>query len=254
MSSRARAGIGAIVLCAAAVFLLSCELSVAPGGFYSISRLLLPAPGVVLGDTMRDSTGKAAPLRILAYNATGDLVAGTTPYFVMLDTFAHLSGGTLVIGDHVGAARIVGGMSRVQTLPETVKVTLKPDTIVAADSVHHLKTFSLLTDTLVTSAELAALVQHRVGTTTSTVDAVIVKYSIVSAPPSKSALPSVALLNGGLGSSVDTTLSGRAGRTVRLYVNRLLTANQDSAVVRATASYRGVSLGTVQFTVVFKSQ
>jgi hypothetical protein len=253
VTSQGWSRIGGFVLCAAAVFMVSCDMSVATG-FYSISRLLLPSPGVVLGDTMRDSTGKAAPLRVVAFSATGSVVSGVTPYFITLDTFAHLSGGATLIGDHVGAARVIGAISNVQTLPETVKVTLSPDTIVAADSVHHVKTYSVLTDTLATSPELAAIVQHRVGATTSTVDAVIVKYSIVSMPPAKGATPTVVLMNGGLTSSVDTTLSGRAGRTLRLFVNRLTSVNPDSAVVRATASYRGVSIGTVQFTVVFKSQ
>jgi len=53
---------------------------------------------------------------------------------------------------------------------------------------------------------------------------------------------------------VDTTLQGRAARTLRLNLNRLTSINLDSAVVLATASYRGASIGTVQFTVIFKSQ
>lgn len=254
MNLRSRQGISALALGAAAVWLLSCDLSVAPGGFSSISKLLLPAPGVVVGDTMRDSTGAVAPLRVIAYSATGSVVTSVTPYFITLDTFAHLAGGTKLVGDRVGLARIIGGVSNVQTLPETVKVTLSPDTIVAADSVRHVKTYSVLTDSLANSAELAALVHHRTGATTSPVDAVIVKYTIVSAPLAKSTTPTVVVMNGSVVSSVDTTVSGRAGRSVRLRINQLTTTNQDSAVVRASASYRGMSIGTVQFTVVFRSQ
>ncbi|MEK7401825.1 MAG: hypothetical protein AABZ80_05625 [Gemmatimonadota bacterium] len=253
MISRRREGVGTLLLGAVLVVLLSCDLSVAPGGFYSISKLLLPSPGVVLGDTMRDSTGKAAPLRLLAFSASGSSVS-VTPYFITLDTFAHLSGGTTLIGDRVGLARVIGGVANVQTLPETVKVTLSPDTMVAADSVRHVKRYSVLTDTLANSAELAALVQHRVGGVTSGVDAVIVKYSIVSAPPSRDTGATVALMNGNAVSKADTTTNGRAARSLRLRINQLTTVNPDSAVIRATASYRGVSIGTVQFTVVFTSQ
>lgn len=255
MRSQRFSRLSALAGAVAAVWLMSCDLSVTPGSFYSISRLLRPLPGVVLGDTMRDSTGTPAPLRVLAFSATGLQVNGITPYFIVLDTgIAHLSGGTLLVGDKEGQVRVVGGVGNVQTLPETVKVTLKPDTIVASDSVHHLKTYSVLTDTIVNSAELGALVQHRVGATTSAVDAVIVKYTIVYAPSPKSATATVVLLNGGLLSSVDTTLSGRAGRTVQLRVNQLTSVNLDSAIVRATASYRGVTLGSVLYTVVFKNQ
>jgi hypothetical protein len=209
---------------------------------------------MVVGDTMRDSTGNAAPLRLIAFNATGDSVGGTTPYYITLDTFAHLSGGNMLIGDRVGIARVIGGIANVQTLPETVKVTLSPDTLVAADSIRHLKTYSVFGDSIVVSAELAALVQHRDGATLSPVDAVIVRYAILSAPPSKDTLPTVIVANGNSRSFVDTTVSGRAARTLRMNINRLASPAEDSAVVRATASYRGVSIGAVTFTVVFKTQ
>jgi hypothetical protein len=255
MKRRGANRVGAAVAAVGLVWLVSCDLSPHPGSFYSISRLLLPSPGVVLGDTMRDSTGAAAPLRVIAYNATGDVVTTVSPYFITLDTFSHLANGTTLIGDRIGTARVIGGIANVQTLPETVKVTLSPDTIIASDSVHHLKTYNLLTDSLVNSAELGAIVQHIVaGGTNTTVDAVIVKYSLVSAPPSKNTLPTVVIMNGSAVSAADTTSAGRAARTLRLNVNRLTNVNPDSAVVNATASYRGVTIGTVQFTVVFKTQ
>jgi len=172
-----------------------------------------------------------------------------------MDTLAHLSGGALLIGDHVGTTRVVGGIGNVQTLPDSVKVTLSPDTIVAADSTLHTKTYSLLADSIVNSAELAVLVQHRVvGGANTNVDGMIVKYALVSSPPSSGALPTVAILSGNAISTRDTTSSGRAGRTLRLYINRRVNADLDSAIVQATTSYRGVSLGTVTFRVIFKSQ
>lgn len=204
---------------------------------------------------MRDSSGVAAPLRVFAFNGSGDTVAGTVPYFVTLDTLAHLSGGTIVVGDYVGKARLIGGIGNVQTLPETVTVTLSPDTLVAADSTRHLKTWNLLTDTLVNSLDLATIVQHKVaGGTNTTVDAVIVKYAITYSPPSKNSLPTAAVFNGSVASVRDTTASGRAGRTVRLYINRRTNVALDSAIVEATASYRGAVIGTVTFRVIFQSQ
>jgi hypothetical protein len=255
MTGRGRHWFGALAWTAVAVAVASCDLSVAPGNIYSISKVLLPSPGVVLGDTMRDSTGAVAPLRVIAFTANNDTVAGTTPYFVALDTLVHLTGGTKLIGDLTGKARLVGGIGEMQTLPETVTVTLSPDTIVAADSTRHVKTFSLLTDSIANSAELATIVQHKVaGGTNTTVDAVIVKYSLVSSPPSKTSLPTVAILNNNNASTRDTTSSGRAGRTLRLYINRRTNVNLDSAIVQATTAYRGVSLGTVTFRVIFQSQ
>ena len=247
--------VGAVAACVVAVWLASCSELGSPPGVFAISPLLLPSPGMVVGDTMRDSNGVAAPLRVIGFTASGDTIAGTTAAFVTLDTFAHLSGGATLVADHLGLARVLGGIGSLQTLPETVKVTLSPDTLFAADSTHHLKTFSVLGgDTLVTSADLTTRVSHKNGTTFSDVDAVIVRYSIVSAPNAKGTIPTITLVNGSLVSTRDTTSGGRTGRAARLRVSQLTSVAVDSARVLATASYRGVTIGTVTFTVVFKNQ
>jgi hypothetical protein len=41
---------------------------------------------------------------------------------------------------------------------------------------------------------------------------------------------------------------------VRFFVLRTQSAGEDTAVVQATASYRGHSIGTVDFTIIFKTQ
>lgn len=257
MSVDRRRRAAALAACSAGVaWLASCsELGGPSGGVYSISPLRLPSPGMVVGDTMRDSAGAAAPLRILGFTESGDTVTGATPTFITLDTIAHLVGGTILVADYLGGARVVGTLGGIQTLPETVKVTLSPDTLVAADSVRHLKTYSFINnDTLVNSAELATRVLHRAGASTSDVDAVVVYYAIVSAPAAKGSLPTVVLMNGTQLSSRDTTSSGRAGRILRLRVQQFTSLATDSAVVVATTSYRGQSIGAVQFTVVFQNQ
>jgi len=247
--------VGAVAACAVAVWLASCSELGSPSGVFAISPLLLPSPGMVVGDTMRDSTGAAAPLRVIGFSASGDTIVGTMAAFVTLDTFAHLSGSATLVADHIGSARVLGGIGSLQTLPENVKVTLSPDTMYAADSTHHLKTYSIIGgDTLVTSADLTTHVSHKNGTTLSDVDAVVVRYSIVSAPTAKGSVPTVTLVNGSLVSTRDTTSGGRAGRAARLRVSRLMSVAVDSARILATASYRGVTIGTVTFTVVFKNQ
>lgn len=256
MTFTRRSRTSALLLGATAVALLSCD-SAGPSDLYSISRLMLPSPGVVVGDTIRDSLGNAAILRLNAYARSGDTLSGQQKYFITLDTFAHLIGGQLgsvLIGDRLGGARVIGGIGNLQTLPETVKVTLRPDTMVATDSVRHFRIYRLLTDSLSTSTDLATIVQNRTGGTTSPVDAVIVRYTLVRSPPAKGFQPTIRIMNGNSPSSVDTTLNGRAGRSVRLYVNQLIGINLDSAIVDAAASYRGASLGTIRFTVVFRSQ
>jgi hypothetical protein len=94
------------------------------------------------------------------------------------------------------------------------------------------------------------------GTTTSGVEAVIVRYSIDRAPPGDSTKgPTLLLMNGTTQSSRDTTdASGKAARTARLRITAITALTSDTAVVRATSSYRGRTLGTVTFVLIFNRQ
>lgn len=225
------------------------------GGVQAISALLLPSPGLVAGDTLRDSLGVAAPLRVVAYGIGGDTLDPQPPAtFVVLDTGARLEGGHYLVGETAGTTvRVVGTVLPLQTQPATVKVTLSPDTLVAADSTVHRKNYTLLAgDTVVTSAELNVIVRH-LDTTPSGVEAVIVRYAIDQAPagePDRG--PAVVLVNVNRASSRDTTDNGgRASRAARLRLAALSTFATDTAIVTATASYRGITLGTVQFTIIY---
>jgi hypothetical protein len=253
---RVRTWVGAVAG-AAAWWLVSCRDIPAPeGGVLAVSPVRLPSPGLVAGDTMRDSTGLVAPLSIVAYGVGGDTVKTVTPTFATLDTGAHLSGAFLV-GDNVGTTvRVVGSVAAVQTQPVLVKVTASPDTLVPADSTLHRKSYSLITgDTMVNTADLTTIVQHR-GTPPAAVEAVIVRYSIDRAPPGDPTKgPTLLVMSGTTQSSRDTTdISGKAARSARLRITALTTLTVDTAVVSATSSYRGRTLGTVTFLLIFNRQ
>ena len=254
-----RRGWLAAVLLTAAVSAHACRDIPAPeGGVLSVSRIQLPLPGVVAGDTMRDSTGAVAPVRIIAYGLNGQpLDPQPAPDFFVGDG-AHFVLDSLLVGDSADRrVGIIASVGSIQTLPESVTVTRRPDTLVAADSTRHLRTWSLVTfDTVVNSAELTTIVQHREPGDTSGVNAVIVHYEILSAPaPTATGTdpgPSIQIMNGNRVSARDTTSGGgRAARVARLRV-AAFSGLLDSAVVRATASYRGATLGSVQFTIVFQ--
>lgn len=239
-----------------AAALASCRDVPAPeSGVLSVSPLMLPYPSVVVGDTMRDSLGVAAALRVIAYGVGGTAVdPQPAATFVLLDTgVAHLAGAHL-IGDKAGSTvRIVGNVAGIQTLPQLALVTLKPDTLVPADSTHQVHLFVFPRDTAAT-ADLNVQVQNTAGASRSGVDGIIVRYDVTRSPPVVGSGASVILLNGNALSTRDTTAgSGKASRTLRF---RLAAAAPvtDSAFVSATASYRGQALGVVQFTIVFKSQ
>ena len=239
---------------AAAWWLLSCSDIPAPqGGIAALSPLQFPLPGVVLGDTMRDSLGLVAPLRVIAYGVDGEpLSPQPTASFVVIDTGAHFAG-ALLIGDSLGPVRIVGTVGVLQTRPASVKITLSPDTLVPADSIVHHKTYSIISgDSVAQSADLAVLVQH-LGTPNTGVEAVIVHYTIDQQPQGNGNGPTVVLVSGNAISTRDTTeTSGRAARVARL---RLLamnaTSTSDTVLVSATASYRGQVLGVVPFAVIY---
>jgi hypothetical protein len=238
----------------------SCNSVDAPEeGILSISPLLLPSPGLVAGDTMRDSLGVAAPLRVIGYSTDGNEAQPQPPStFVLLDTGAHLANGQYLVGEDANTTvRVVGSLASLQTQPASVKVTLSPDTLLAIDSVSHTKTYDLTADTVVNSAELRTKVWHRDATTPTGVEAVIVRYVLVKSPPPRNSTvgPTVVLVSGNALSNRDTTgADGVVARTLRLRLAAVAASSSDTAIVDATASYRGQTIGTVQFIVVFKVQ
>lgn len=244
-----------LVFSAAALgwYLVSCTEVPAPdGGVASLSRIQRPSPGLVVGDTMRDSTGVVAPLRVIAYGVDDQPVSPQpAASFVSLDKAAHLAG-NLIIGDSVGTVRVVGIVGSLQTNGDTIPVTLSPDTLLQLDSIVHRVKYTAGGDTVATSSELNTVVQHR--TPPGAVQAVIVNYAITKAPLGTSS-PTAVLVSGNRVSTRDTTdVTGRASRAVRLRLGALNPSTSDSVMVNATSSYRGKTLGVVTFTVVFTKQ
>lgn len=243
-------------LAAVAAALAGCrDIPTPPGGVQALGRVILASPGLVVGDTLRDSLGNAAPLRIVAFDRNGDTLAalpGVT--FFLLDTTAILDGDILV-GRATGNARVVATVAGLQSRIDTLKVTLRPDTIVPADSTRFVRAVTL-TDTSYAANDLAVIVQHRDGTDVAGVDAVIVTYALTRSPaghPTGSG-PSVVFVGGSTSPVRDTTSGGgRAARAIRLRT-AALPQLPDSAVVTASASYRGQSLGSIHFTIVFQTQ
>jgi hypothetical protein len=250
--------ISGAVLGAIGWWLVSCREIPAPeGGVAALSPIFLPSPGLVAGDTMRDSTGLVAPLRITAYGVDGEVLPSQPPLtFVVLDTGAHMVD-ALLLGDNAGrTVRVVGTVGSLQSQFASVKVTAEPDTLVAADSILHRKAYSINAgDTVSISPELSVLVQNLAGTAAAGVEAVIVRYAIDQAPTGNGSGPTVVLASGNVRSSRDTSdAGGRASRTARLRIAALGSFATDTVLVSATASYRGASLGTVVFMVIFTNQ
>ena len=232
---------------------VSCREIPAPeGGVMSLSAVQLASPGMVAGDTLRDSTGAVAPLRVTVYGFDGEpLDPQPAVSFVVLDSVSHLAG-ALLIGDTIGTTRVVAGAGSVQTQPAEVKVTLAPAAVSAVDSVLQRPVYSLVNgDTVSSSGNLGVKV---VSATGSAVEAVIVRYFIDKAPTGTA--PTVVLVNGNARSDRDTSGNdGVASRVARLRLNAISNFTAPETVsVRATASHRGSSLGAVTFTIIYTKQ
>ena len=198
----------------------------------------LPSPSVVIGDTLRDTTGAVVFPSVHAFNFKGEEIPLAPIYFQSPDSGVTVDSATGVItGDSLrGApARIIATIGNLQAI-QRVSVTLSPTSIAAVDGLDTLK-YSLLDTTLNVSNLLTVRLAHGVSPSDSAVTNYLVSFSIVS-----QSSPNVAeLLNdGGRLSRVDTTdANGIAGRKIRVHPLNLASGPVDSVIVEATAKYRG---------------
>jgi hypothetical protein len=181
----------------------------------------LPLPAVAAGDTLRDSLGHAAPLRVRAFGRDSQEITGLTVTFVPTALPSNVTidaDGILVAQDTVRSVQIVGQINgRLQTSAVTLLLVPEPGTITRADNV--------LGDTAYAVPALRALpatVTAVYRGEVTPVNGIIVRYRIDSLTPSTVAPGSAVLTdaNGGLlrpdsTIAVDTTkTAGTATRSV----------------------------------------
>ena len=221
----------------------------------SIQFDTLAAPSVVVGDTLRDTTGAVIHPVVHAFNFKGDEIVPAPVYFLSPDSGVTVDSATgIVVGDSLRStpARIVAVVGNLQAI-QRVNVTLRPDTLFGLNAFDSL--FYSLADTTrdITQNPLTVKLSHGVAPTDSAVSSYIVSFAIISQPdPQLSELVN----DGGVPSTVDTTdASGIAGRKIRLHPLHLSSGTQvDSIVVNATARYRGapVAGSPVRLVLLFK--
>ncbi len=235
---------------AVAALTWACRAIPAPSnGVLSVSEVQLPSPGVVVGDTMRDSAGHAAPLRLYAFGVGGqaDTIPNVTPTFVVFDRGAHVTPEGYLIGDSVRSTpvRVIGSVGNLQTSAVNVAVIPVPDSIgasgpttIAAD------TFSLTKPTSYYSGAMSAQVLSA-DATPRAVPSLVVQWVIVSQPGGAAGdtAGTIVSTNNHPASTDTTDASGNVSVRVHLdpvTVNALTAP--DSFVVEARAAYRGVPL------------
>lgn len=222
---------------------LACgDVSGSSTSVLSIQFDSLAAPSVVVGDTLRDTTGVVIVPVVHAFNFQGNEILPAPVRFVSPDSGVFVDSLTgVVVADSLRStpARIVATVGRLQAI-QRVDVTLRPDSLAAVNGFDSLS-YSLLDSTLNVSPLLTAKLTHGVVPNDSAVKSYIVSFAIVSqSNPQLGQLVNDAQKP----SHVDTTdAGGIAGRAIRLHPLFLSSATAvDSIIVNATAKYRGVQV------------
>jgi hypothetical protein len=218
---------------------LGCgDVSGGSSSVLSIQFDSLATPAVVLGDSLRDTTGAVFLPVVHAYNFSGDEILPSPAWFQSPDSGISVDSATgIIVGDSLRtAARIIATVEGLQAI-RRVDVTLRPDLIVAVDGFDSLA-YSLIDSTKNFSPTLTVKVTHGVAPNDSAVGSYIVSFNIVSqSDPNLAELINEAKIR----SVVDTTdASGIAGRAIHLHPDLINSASGvDSIVVNASARYHG---------------
>jgi hypothetical protein len=247
---RAMLGAGLVV---AGVVAGCVELGAPKGGVISISGLRIASPAVVIGDILRDSLGLAAPLELTAFDGSGNPIAGEPVSFFALDSTIKVDADGTVHGllrDSLGA-RLVGGAGTLQTLPQRVFVSVRPDTATRTTESASI-VFDLTTpDTTAQTNWSPPLTLTLVGVASAKSQGFIVDYRILRSPtPATAGAPTAYLADdAGRASARDTTdRQGNAGRRVVLRQQAIGDAallggsKTDTITVRATVKYLGADV------------
>jgi hypothetical protein len=227
--------------CIVGLAAISCtEISGSPTAVLSIQFDSLAAPSVVVGDTLRDTTGAVVRPVVHVFNFKGGEIVPAPVYFLSPDSGITVDSATgIVVADSLRStpARIIATVGTLQAI-QNVDVTLRPDLIEAVNSLDTLQ-YSLSDSTLNVSTQLQVKLTHGVVPNDSAVKSYVVSFAIVAqSNPQLGELVNDA----GRASVVATTdASGVAGRRVRVHP-LFLTSGTDSIVVNATAKYRGVQV------------
>lgn len=229
---------GAIV----AAFLLAAactDIDTGPNVAASIEFTALPFPAVVAGDTLRDTSGVAAPLRAAVFNSNNEEIVDAPVRYAALESVVTVDSVTGVVVGGANAdttARIVAYVGSLQAAPLRLSVVPRPDSVGLSGTIDTLR-YSTIDTTHNLSGDLAVRVLHGGPTGDVPVRDWIVTFALAHAADSVRAR---VMGDNGRPSALDTTsTAGIAARKVRLYPAGL-TSPRDSIVVLAHVRYRGV--------------
>ena len=122
------------------------EIGTSPTIVTALEFEALPYPAVVTGDTLRDSLGHAGHLHAIAFNAAGSVVANPALSFFALDSGVTIDPATGVVTAQLrsGQVRLIASVGGLQTSPETLFVSRRPDSIFATSPLSDTINYTLV--------------------------------------------------------------------------------------------------------------
>jgi len=248
-----RRSLGAVAAVGATWLAVAClDISSPVTGITAITSVLLPTPSVVVGDSLRDTLGKAQQLIVHAYGPNGEQLPDadiTVRYFAIDSTLGlHVDSTTgYAFGDSLSAlAKVVArvtptnGKGVIQTLQVPLPVVPKPVGATKADGLIDFPFDPTTLDTLGAGVLSPTLDVKVVGNGDTPIQSYIVSYRIDRSPASKDTSPSVAILDrtGNDSTIAVTSSSGVASRQIRIRLSAIADPLRiDTVVVRVRVHY-----------------
>ena len=219
--------------------LLGCDTPVgSEGELNAIEFSGIPFPAVIIGDTLRDSLGVAAPLQATAFDGRGAVIPGADVRFLSPDTGVTIGAtGFLTTTRASGVIRVFASLGALQSARRTIVVTPRPDTVSATGTSRLTLDYVLPDGAANLTGDIGVSVRHLPGPTSTPANVTgwPVRWRLVyrgdTLSPSDTTL-AVLQSSAGRRGVVDTTsTSGTSIRRLRVFSNRLPVATDSFQVV-----------------------
>ncbi|HKT06594.1 MAG TPA: hypothetical protein VJR24_01755 [Gemmatimonadaceae bacterium] len=237
--SHRAAGIAFLIAAVAA----SCnEVGTNPNTPVAIQLDAPASPSVLLGDTLRDSLGRAAPLHVVVFNYKNDSIGGIPVSFLAVDSLGAVtvdqSLGIVVGHQLISGVLVVATAAGLQSIPDTIAVVDTPSVMIAEDSARDSVDFSFaggLRDTVLT---LRVRLLHEPDTVA--VPEYAVHYTILHpAPYDNTDSTNVQLVKNSTAAQLVDTTDATGSTNMGLKLTPFTHAFNDSLVVQVSATAPG---------------
>lgn len=229
------------------------DIDTGPNVAASLEFTALPFPAVVAGDTLRDTSGIAAPLRAIVFNSDNKEIIDAPARYAGLESVVRVDSATgVVVAGSVAdtTARIVAFVGALQSAPLRLSVVPRPDAVARFGTIDTLR-YSVIDSTQNLSGELAVRVVSRGAGGDIPVRDWVVTFTLQVPADSTRAL---IVADNQRRSTADTTsAAGVASRKVRLFPTGLTSA-RDSIVVLVRVQYRGAQVAGSPLRLVLPAQ